>query len=112
MLLEDMSRIAKLADISDESYVYAGISNLLRLGLIEKEVKERKLPKESLHKIGMGARFYNPRDIEQFFNNTTRAINDLNEMNSSVIKVLQEQRLDTAMRISMYGSQFLDACIK
>ncbi len=111
MLTADFVAIARSADISDESFVIC-ISNLLRLGLIERDIKQRPIPKEKLDRIGMSARFYNPRDLEHFFNETERAINDLKQMNGSLMKVIQEQRLDMGLQISMYGRQFLEACIK
>lgn len=107
----DIEHIARLANISNDVFIVS-ISNLLRLGLIEKEVKQRPIPKEKLNRVGMGAQFYNPRDLERFFDKIEEAVKNLQQENGELKAIIQEQRLDTGLRISNYGQQFLEACIK
>lgn len=112
LTFEDLLGFVKKMGVRDKAVPMASISNLLRLGLLEKEVSEKPLPKGSMDKVKGRALFFDPNDLSNILNEILEVIGEINITNSSIIDVLNQQRLDTKLCISVYGNEFLEACIK
>jgi hypothetical protein len=88
-----------------------GLSNLLRLGLVEWHVTNRLPSQRSLQNIAKTPSYSTPQsitDVDRLLNN---ALQDVQNVKASVIAAFRDIDSQRYLRVTVFGKQFLEACM-
>lgn len=111
MLVSEIKALGEGAGINDPEQVNKGMSNLLRLGLVEWVITAKQSPQESLNSILGETWYHSPRSQDELNRMTIQAVNDLQNMKNSVIDALQQQDVLRELWLSSFGRQFIEVCV-
>ena len=111
MLISEIHVLGEEAGINDPEEVNRGISNLLRLGLVEWVFTAKQSPQEALNSIVGETWYHSPRSQEEVNKITIQAVNDLQNMKNAVVDALQQQDVLRELWLSSFGRQFIEACV-